>query len=107
MLSVDGTDFWLAMGYSKPFWSYKFNKSGVRYVVGLCIRTGDICWWSGPHEPRIWNDEIIFKDALVSMLEYGERCETDGGYIGVVHLSLLNVPKEIGERVESGRCSRE
>ena len=82
MLSVDGTDFRLAMGYSKPFWSYKFKKSGVRYEVGLCIRTGDICWWNGPYEPGIWNDEMIFKDALVSMLEYGERCETDGGYRG-------------------------
>jgi hypothetical protein len=30
----------------------------------------------------IWNDGMIFKDALVSMLEYGERCETDGGYRG-------------------------
>jgi hypothetical protein len=25
---------------------------------------------------------MIFKDTLVSMLEYGERCETDGGYQG-------------------------
>jgi hypothetical protein len=25
---------------------------------------------------------MIFKDALVSMLENGERCETDGGYWG-------------------------
>ena len=100
MLSVDGTDFRLAMGYSKPFWSYKFKKSGVRYEVGLCIKTGDICWWNGPSEPGSWNDEMIFKDALVSMLEYGERCETD------THLSLLNVPKKFGERVESRRCSR-
>ena len=25
---------------------------------------------------------MIFKDALKSMLEYGKRCETDGGYRG-------------------------
>ena len=50
--------------------------------MGLCIKTGDICWWNGPYEPGIWNDEMIFKDALVSMLEYGKRCETDGGYRG-------------------------
>ncbi len=74
--------------------------------MGLCINTGDICWWNGPYEPGIWNDEMIFKDALMSMLEYGERCETDGGY-RVVHLmSSLNVPKEFGERVESRQCSR-
>jgi hypothetical protein len=80
MLSVDGTNFRLAMGYSKPFWSYK--KSWVRHEVGLCIKTRDICWWNGPHKPGIWNDGMIFKDALVSMLEYGKRCETDGGYQG-------------------------
>ena len=102
---MDGTDFELAMGYSKPFYSHKFKKSGVRYEVGLCIKTGDICWWNGPYEPGIWKDEMIFKDALLSMLEYGERCETDGGYRDI-HLSLLNVPREYGERVGSGQCSR-
>jgi hypothetical protein len=39
---VDGTNFWLAMGYSKPFWSYKFQKIGARYEEGLCIKTGGI-----------------------------------------------------------------
>jgi hypothetical protein len=82
LLSVDGTDFRIALGYSKPFWSYKFKKSGLRYEVGLCILTGDICWWSGPYAPGTWNDLTIFRDSLVSMLEPGERCETDRGYQG-------------------------
>ena len=82
MLSVDGTDFRIAMGYSKPFWSYKFKKSGLRYEVGLCIKTGDICWWSGPYAPGKWNDLSIFRDGLQMMLEPGERCETDRGYQG-------------------------
>jgi hypothetical protein len=50
-LSVDGTDFRIAMGYCKAFWSYKFKKSGLRYEMGLCIPTGDICWWSRPYAP--------------------------------------------------------
>ncbi len=70
------------MGYSKPFWSYKFKKSGLRYEVGLRILTGNICWWSGPYAPGKWNDLSIFRDSLVSMLEHGERCETDRGYQG-------------------------
>lgn len=82
LLSVDGTDFRLAMGYSKPFYSYKFKKSGLRYEVGLCIITGEICWWNGPFAPGIWNDEMIFKHALATNLEHGERCETDKGYRG-------------------------
>ena len=82
MLSVDGTDFHIAMGYNKAFWSYKFKKSGLRYEVALCIKTGDICWWSGPYAPGIWNDGSIFKDGLVNYLEPGERVETDRGYQG-------------------------
>ena len=82
LLSVDGTDFRLAMGYNKDFWSYKFKKSGLRYEVALCIKTGDICWWSGPYAPGIWNDGSIFKDGLVTHLEPGERVETDRGYQG-------------------------
>jgi hypothetical protein len=81
-LSVDGTDFRIAKGYSKPFWSYKFKKSGLRYEVGLSIQTGDICWWSRPYAPGKWNNLSIFRDSLVSMLEPGERCETDRGYQG-------------------------
>jgi hypothetical protein len=57
-------------------------KSGLRYEVGLCILTGDICWWSGPYAPGNWNDLTIFRDSLVSMLEPGERCEMDRGYQG-------------------------
>ncbi len=53
LLSVDGTDFLVAMGWSKSFYSYKFKKSGLRYEAGLCIKTGDICWWSGPYVPGI------------------------------------------------------
>ncbi len=84
MLSNDGTDFCIAMGWSKSFYSYKFKKSGLRYEVGLCIKMGDICWWSGPYGPGIWNDLLIFKDRLMTHLEPGERVETDRGYRGSV-----------------------
>ncbi len=82
LLLVDGADFRIAMGYSKPFWSYKFKKSGLCYEVGLCIKTGGICWWSGPYAPGVWNDLLIFRDSLALMLEPGERCEMDRGYQG-------------------------
>ncbi len=81
LLSVDGTDFRLAMGWNKSFYTYKFKRSGHRYEVGLCIRSGNICWWNGPYEPGNWNDEMIF-NALAKNLEDFERCETDRGYRG-------------------------
>jgi hypothetical protein len=56
------------MGYLKPFWSYKHQKSGMRYEEDLCIKMGDTCWWNRPYEPRDWNDEVIFEDFLITML---------------------------------------
>jgi hypothetical protein len=65
MLSVDGTDFRVAKSYEKPFYLYKFKKSGLRYEVALCIKTGDICWTAGPYLPGNWNDNMIFNNGLV------------------------------------------
>lgn len=79
LLSVDGTDFrtrWI----NTNFWSYKFKKCGFRYEVALCIKTGWICWINGPYAPGIWNDQMIFGDALAHELEEGERVEADDGY---------------------------
>ena len=52
--------------------------------MGLCILTGDTCWWSGPYAPcpREWNDLSIFQDSLQLIFEPGERCETDMEYQG-------------------------
>ena len=80
MLSDDGTDYRIAMNYAKPFHSHKFKKSALRYEVGVGIKSGDICWWWGPFEPGIWNDNMIFQSALMHELEEGERVETDAGY---------------------------
>ena len=79
-LSVDGTDFQIAMNYCKGFYSYKFKKMGLRYEVGVNILTGSICWWHGPKPPGEFNDNMIFKEALMGMLEPGERVEADLGY---------------------------
>lgn len=83
LVSIDGTDLPLAKSYLKELFSYKFKHSGLRYEVGLCIKTGDICWWNGPFEPGIYNDEMVFKMGVLGMLEEGERVETDRGYRGI------------------------
>jgi hypothetical protein len=86
---------------------YKFKKSGFRYEVGLCIKTGDIFWWTEPHLPGIWNDELVFKHGLVKVLEPAERVEVDGGYwgsalelvkcTGVVEVDLDNVATQAAQ----------
>ena len=80
LLSVDGADVRIAMSYCKEFHSHNFKKSALRYEVRLNIKTGDICWVNGGYAPGIWNDDMIFKDAIVDELEEGERVETDMGY---------------------------
>jgi hypothetical protein len=99
---VDGTNFRIAMGYLKLFWSYKFKKSGLRYKVGLCIKMGDICWWSGPYAPGKWNDLTIFRDSSLLMLEPGEWCKMDRGYQGSAptHVNCLGVLRADPDTVE-------
>ena len=83
LVSVDGTDFMVAAkGFGTELYSYKFKRSGLRYEVALCIKTGDIVWINGPYEPGLWNDLKIFRHSLVTFLEDGERVEADDGYLG-------------------------
>ena len=80
LLSIDGTDIRIALPTCKQFYSKKSKKSALRYEVGLCIKTGEICWVNGGYPPGEKNDNVIFQDALVDELEEGERVETDMGY---------------------------
>ena len=82
LMSVDGTDFRIAASYKKSLYSYKFKKSALRYEVGICIKTGKICWWNGPFLPGDENDDMIFQQGLAQELGPGERVETDKGYVG-------------------------
>ena len=64
LMSVDGTDFRIAASYKKSLYSYKFKKSALRYEVGICIKTGKICWWNGPFLLGDENDDMIFQQGL-------------------------------------------
>ena len=80
LLSIDGTDIRIALPTCKRFYSKKSKKSALRYEVGLCVKTGEICWVNGGYPPGEKNDNVIFQDALLDELEEGERVETDMGY---------------------------
>ena len=66
LLSVDGTDF-LSPQYGKKWYFHKFKHSGLRYEVALCIKTGWICWISGPWNPGRWNGLEIFRSSLMTL----------------------------------------
>ena len=80
-MSVDGTDFRIP-NRGRAFYSHKFKKSGLRYEVAVCIKTGKIVWINGPFQCGCFPDITIFQDALMHELLEGERVEADDGYIG-------------------------
>ena len=50
----------------------------------MCLKTSDIVCASGPHFPGLYNDLQIFCEALIHMLNDGERVKADkGGAVGV------------------------
>ena len=80
-MTVDGTDFRIAE-HGRKFYSHKFKKSGLRYEVCVCIKTGKIVWLNGPYPCGQWNDIKIFRDSLIHHLGQYKRVEADDGYIG-------------------------
>ena len=84
LVSVDGTDFRIYQW--KPFWkgwySHKFKGPGLRYEVGLNIRTGQVVWIHGPFPCGEWPDLNIFRVGLKQMLTGGGKVIADAGYEG-------------------------
>jgi hypothetical protein len=102
---VDGTDFAIPQ-YGPAFSSHKFNmKSGLRYEVGICIKTGDIVWLNGPFPCGRNPDITIFRKALLSHLNPGERVEADDGYIGDAP-QYVKCPKAFTNPVETERMQQ-
>lgn len=86
LLSVDGVDFMIqepypyVRGISKVWFSPKFKGPGLRYEIGIVIKTGDIAWLHGPFPCGKHNDCTIFKNSLATYLTRNERVEADDGY---------------------------
>ncbi|CAB9503514.1 expressed unknown protein [Seminavis robusta] len=79
--------------YGPDFSSHKFaKKGGLRYEVALCIQTGHVVWINGPFPCGKYNDIKIFRRALISHLEDGERVEADDAYVGE-HPEFIKCPK--------------
>lgn len=85
-MTVDGVDCPVYEVDSYPqnrrWYSHKFKSAGVRYEVGVCIQTGDICWINGPFMCGRWPDINIFRVALKRRLHARELVVADRGYRG-------------------------
>jgi hypothetical protein len=83
-VTVDGTDFRIQepRPFSKSWFSHKYNGPGVRYEVGICIKTGWIVWVNGPFKCGDCPDHVIvdLPGGLHDSLDHGERYIADKIY---------------------------
>ena len=79
---MDGTDYSIyePTPFDRKWYSHKLNGPGVRYEIGLCIRTGNIVWKNGGVPCGDWPDLRLARNAFVDMLGVGERALADKGY---------------------------
>lgn len=82
LITVDGTDFKIQepSPFDPSYYSHKFQHAGLRYEIGICIKTGWIVWVNGPFPCGAWPDLRIARSALHGMLLAGEMYLADGGY---------------------------
>jgi len=83
-VTIDGVDFEILEPYpfSSKWYSHKHNGPGLRYEIGICIRTGWVVSFSGPFECGTWPDLNIFRAILKPKLGPCEHVIADSGYQG-------------------------
>ncbi|XP_045034955.1 uncharacterized protein LOC116930552 [Daphnia magna] len=81
-VSLDGTDFPILepTEFDPKWFSHKFRGAGLRYEIGLCIRTGNIVWAHGGYPCGEWPDLRLARDAFIHHLGIGEKALADKGY---------------------------
>ncbi|KAF0702403.1 hypothetical protein AaE_015956 [Aphanomyces astaci] len=82
-VSLDGTDCPVQepFPFDPSWWSHKLNRAGIRYEVGICIRTGHIVWVNGGKPCGQWSDLALARDAYVLAVNEGEMTLADKGYM--------------------------
>ena len=81
MITIDGTDMPVELGFNKRFFSAKFCSGGLKYEVGVCIATGHIVWVNGPFRCGE-NDINVARQSIVGKLTEDEMAVADRGYPG-------------------------
>lgn len=66
--------------FSTSWFSHKFKGPGIRYEVGLCIKTGSIVWKFGGYPCGKFPDLKLAREAYIWSIEDGEKTIADKGY---------------------------
>lgn len=105
---MDGVDFKILepTPFSAKWFSHKFRSAGLRYEIGLNIRTGHIVWTNGGYPCGEFPDLTIARQAYVFLVNDGERTLADKGYRDSRYFILPNqqnaeMHKRIMERHET------
>lgn len=102
-VSLDGTDFKILepSEFDPKCWSHKFNGPGLRYEIGLCIRTGDIVWAHGGLPCGEWPDLRLARHAFIARLQPQEKALADRGYRDNIYFENPN-----GDRLRQNILAR-
>lgn len=81
-VSLDGVDFEInePIPFDRKWFSHKFRGAGLRYEMGICIRSGHIIWINGPYPCGEYNDLQIARDIYVHLINKNELTLADKGY---------------------------
>lgn len=81
-MSLDATDCPIQepSPFDRKWYSHKINGPGVRYEVGICIRTGRIVWVSGGVPCGDWPDLKLARFGYLAHVRQGEVTIADKGY---------------------------
>lgn len=93
-MSVDGTHFRIKEPRKEPsksYYSYKFNKPGAAYEIGLDLHESRCVWLNGPFHASV-NDLGMFRaeGGLKEILPPNAKVIADKGYIGEDAMSTPN-----------------
>lgn len=111
-MTVDGVDFRIQepTPFNKKWFSHKFSGPGLRYELGVCIKTGHIVEFHGPL-PCAYPDLKIFHAGMKWKLLPGERVIANRGYRGEAkvmipyecingeHLKMMNISRSQHETI--------
>lgn len=81
-MSLDGTDFRIyePMDFSPKWYSHKFKGPGLRYEIGLCIKTGAIVWANGGVPCGEYSDLKLARAGYVDAVGPDEMTIADDTY---------------------------
>ena len=66
--------------FNPKWYSHKFHGPGIRYEIGICIRTGHVVWAYGSLPCGEWPDLRLARSRFILNLQAGEKAIADRGY---------------------------